>query len=205
MNNNILLQVRHLAKSYGRQQVLQDISFGAARGEIVAIMGENGAGKSTLLKILAGLLPAERGDIELNGTFGYCPQETWIFERLTVAENIQYFYPAYGRGSAATEKKIDKLMDRFNCGSYRNTLVNRLSGGTKQKLNLLLSLLADPQLLILDEPYAAFDWQTYLHFWEMAGEWRTLGKSIVIVSHIIYDRSRIDTLYELKDGRLQCV
>ena len=83
--------------------------------------------------------------------------------------------------------------------------MNRLSGGTRQKLNLTLALLHDPDLLILDEPYSAFDWETYLHFWDYVREKRNQGASILIVSHLIYDPSSVDIRYQLKEGVLQCI
>ena len=197
-----------MAKSFGRHPVLKDVSFQAEKGRIIAIMGENGAGKSTLLKILVGLLKPDLGKIVLYGSLGYCPQELLIFDRLTVLENLKYFYTAYGLGELPAtntgNKYLDTLLEKLNFKEYQNTPVTHLSGGTKQKLNLTLALLSEPELLILDEPYAAFDWQTYLYFWELAVEWRDRGKSIILVSHIIYDRSKIDTLYELRDGILQC-
>jgi len=79
-----------------------------------------------------------------------------------------------------------------------------LSGGTQQKLNLALALLHDPQLLILDEPYAGFDWETYLQFWNVATDLRASGKGIIIVSHLIYDRSQFDVLCTLEHGELIC-
>ncbi len=208
MSNKSILQVRHVAKSFGRHTVLKDVSFQTEKGQIIAIMGENGAGKSTLLKILVGLLKPNQGKIVLYGSLGYCPQELLIFDRLTVLENLKYFYTAYGLGKLPVtntgNKYLNTLLEKLNFKEYQNTLVTHLSGGTKQKLNLTLALLSEPELLILDEPYAAFDWQTYLYFWELAVEWRNRGKNIILVSHIIYDRSKIDTLFELRDGILQC-
>ena len=209
MDTNYILQVDHLTKAFGRRTVLNDISFQVEKGKILAIMGENGAGKSTLLKILVGLLRPDSGNIELHGSLGYCPQEVLLFERLTVWENLKYFSTAYNLDKKPSFDPesivIEKWLERFNFKEYRDMLVGQLSGGTKQKLNLTLALMHKPDLLILDEPYAAFDWQTYLYFWDLAAEVRDAGKSIIVVSHIIYDRSKIDCLFELKDGKLQCV
>ncbi len=79
-----------------------------------------------------------------------------------------------------------------------------LSGGTQQKLNLALALLHDPQLLILDEPYSGFDWETYLQFWDLALQFREAGKGILIVSHLIYDRKQFDVVCTLEKGVLSC-
>ena len=89
-----LLEVQHVAKSFGRHSVLKDISFSMGDGEIVGIVGENGVGKSTLLKILVGLLPQNTGQVSLRGKVGYCPQETLCFDNLTVRDNFRYFATA---------------------------------------------------------------------------------------------------------------
>jgi len=207
MKGNMLI-VKNVSKSFGRHVVLKGVSFQIQRGEIVGIVGENGAGKSTLLKIIMGLLPPNSGSVKIQGGVGYCPQETMVFERLTVRENFQYFATAYGLnrkgGEPSWESRMDVLIKQFHFKKYENMLFSQLSGGTKQKLNLSLSILHSPEIIVLDEPYAAFDWETYLHFWNYALEMRSQGNSIILVSHFVYDRSKIDTLYELKEGRVKC-
>jgi len=201
-----VLEVKNLAKCYGRKNVLADVSFSLEQGRIVGIEGENGAGKSTLLKILVGMLPADKGEVRINGSLGYCPQETTVFNNLTVAENFYYFAGAYGlHESDNWQIRKNDLMHRFNFQHEAHTLVSKLSGGTRQKLNLALAILHAPDLLILDEPYAAFDWETYLHFWDYVGECREKGKNVLIVSHLIYDPTLIDERFRLKNGNLTCL
>ena len=83
----------------------------------------------------------------------------------------------------------------------RDYRVQELSGGTRQKLNLAIALMHEPELLLLDEPYAGFDWETYLHFWEMSERRRDAGMGILIVSHLLAERDRLDRIYSLTDGR----
>jgi len=203
------IEALHVGKSFGRRGVLKDVTFGIRPGEIVGIAGENGAGKSTLLKILVGLLAPTAGEVRINGNTGYCPQEMLVFETLTVRENFRLFAAAYGldqaKRAAPWEDAENELLERFRFQQYENTLVSHLSGGTKQKLNLSLALLHSPDVLILDEPYSGFDWETYLRFWEFAAELRSQGRSVLIVSHFVYDRSKFDALFELADGVLRCV
>ena len=207
-NDESVLEARHLAKSFGTHIVLKDVTLQVRPGEIVGVVGENGAGKSTLLRILVGLLAPSAGDIRLRGSMGYCPQDLMIFEALTVRENFRYFAAAYDldrKPSAPGWEEVKHgLLRRFHFDQYENRLVAQLSGGTKQKLNLALALLHSPHLLILDEPYSGFDWETYLHFWDFTAELRSQGKSALIVSHFVYDRSRFDALFELTDGVLRC-
>ena len=191
----------HLEKSYGRNRVLRDVSFRIHRGDIAAIVGENGSGKSTVLKILVGLLKSDSGTLQVRGKIGYCPQEPHLFDSLTVHENLVCFAGAYGlRNWDAAERD---LLGRFRFERCRHVQVAKLSGGTRQKLNLTVALLHDPDVLILDEPYSAFDWETYLHFWEHAESLKRRGKTILLVAHFIYDRSKMDSLFELKEGTLR--
>ncbi len=208
MNGQPILQAERIAKSFGKHRVLNDVSLAMRRGAIAGIVGENGAGKSTLLKILMGLLAPGAGKVSVRGTIGYCPQEAVAFETLTVSENFRYFATAYGlrrNGRAGSwETAKDGLLGFFNFGQYENRLVSELSGGTKQKLNLSLALLHAPDILILDEPYSGFDWETYLRFWDYTEKLRSEGKSILIVSHLVNDRTKFDNLYALKEGHLEC-
>ena len=194
-----LLRAEHLEKSFGRRRVLRDVSFSLKAGSMVGIVGENGAGKSTLLRVLAGELQPRRGRVEIDGSMGYCPQAAVLNDALNVAQHLNYFRAAYG---LATLDHADKLMRLLGLEQYRRSLIGTLSGGTKQKLNLLLALMHDPAVLLLDEPYQGFDWETYLRFWELAEDLRGRGRSVLVISHLLFDQRRFDALYRLQDGRL---
>jgi ABC-type multidrug transport system ATPase subunit len=198
-----LLSAEGIAKAYGhvrRRQVLRGVTFTVAPGALVGIVGENGAGKSTLLKILAGALRPDEGRVELDGTLGYCPQDVILNDTLTVAQHLDYFAAAY---RAPNLTRADALVDRLAYGQYRQAPVATLSGGTQQKLNLTIALMHDPQVLLLDEPYQGFDWETYLRFWDLAADLRTRGRAVLVISHLVFDQARFDTLYQLRDGRLE--
>jgi ABC-2 type transport system ATP-binding protein len=198
------LAVLDIAKSYRGQSVLRGASFEAKKGEILGLVGENGAGKTTLLRIVVGLLRADAGHVHLTGRLGYCDQEPQVFPDLTVAEHFAYFARAYGiAGNADWLAQRDELLERFCYAQHTNARASRLSGGTRQKLHLSLALLHRPEVLILDEPYLAFDWDTYLSFWTYSQTLRDAGTAIVIVSHIAHDRDRFTRILELRGGRLQ--
>lgn len=201
-----VVEARHIEKSYGRRRVLRDVSFEARRGELVGIVGENGAGKTTLLEVLVGLSKPTRGSISIAGRLGYCPQKCLVFDLLTVEENLDYFSTAYGvflgHSSVGRVDHRHWLARWLRFERYRGTIVSELSAGTKQKINLAAALLHDPDVLILDEPYSGFDWETYVLFWDYVVDARLKGKTIIIVSHLIYDESRFDQLLTLKDGIL---
>lgn len=207
MPGNNILEIEHVSKSYGRKLVLDNISFRAERGKITSVVGENGSGKTTLLKIIVGMLSADSGHVGINGKIGFCPQDQLVFSLLTVRENIDYFAAAYGltdKDKTLWKDTANNYLNDFDLLPYLHTQAFKLSGGTRQKLNLILALIHSPDLLILDEPYATFDWESYLFFWELVKKFKGQGVSFLIVSHLIYDRSNIDRIFTLRKGKLIC-
>jgi ABC-2 type transport system ATP-binding protein len=202
VSGHMLLRASGLVKAYARRPVLTGVDLSVAAGELVGVVGENGSGKSTLLKVLGGEIAADGGSVLRNGRLGYCPQDALVFDSLTVRENFAYFAAAYG--VAEWPHALRQLSERFRFARYGDTPVAELSGGNRQKLNLALAVLHDPDLLLLDEPYAGFDWETYLLFWDYAEEQRSRARGALVVSHLVYERERFDRIYELREGRLRC-
>ncbi|RLU87498.1 ABC transporter [Streptomyces griseocarneus] len=191
------LSVRDVCKSYGSHEVLRGVTFALARGTLAGLVGENGAGKTTLLRILCGQVAADSGEVAHQEALGYCPQETVLNDFLTVDQHVRYFRAAYGLEDTA---HAEELIEELHFAEYRHTRVDALSGGTRQKLNLTLALMHDPQVLLLDEPYQGFDWETYLRFWELAARLRDRGRCVLVVSHMAWDTGRLDELHQLRDG-----
>lgn len=198
----MLLIAEGIHKRFKHIQVLQGVDLQVERGEVIGVVGENGSGKSTLLRIIVGLLPLDGGSVKMNSKYGYCPQEPLFFDGLTMEENIVYFGAGYGLSRQQALKRGHDLMEQLNCRQYCSRLTNTLSGGTRQKLNLILALLHDPDLLLLDEPYQGFDYEFYLDFWKLAGEMAKLGRSSVVVSHLVYDHSQLSRLFRLEGGKV---
>lgn len=194
-----VLRVQNIHKAFGRHKVLQGVDFEVAPGALVGIVGENGAGKSTLLKILAGELHPNHGHIARRGALGYCPQTVILNDTLTVQQHLDYFRAAYRLPHL---QRANELIERLSYQNYRHTIVGSLSGGTKQKLNLTLALMHQPNVLLLDEPYQGFDWETYLRFWDLTSELRDQGCAVVIISHLFFEQKRFDVLYHLQQGRI---
>jgi ABC-2 type transport system ATP-binding protein len=195
----VVLEARRVCKAYGRHQVLRGVDLAVKPGQLVAVVGENGAGKSTLLKILAGTLTPSSGTVRLGGTLGYCPQEPVLSGNLTVDQHLRYFAAAYRLPSLA---RAAELADVLGYGQYRRDLAGTLSGGTRQKLNLTLALMHDPDVLLMDEPYQGFDWETYLRFWDLVADLRARRKTIVIITHLVFEQDRFDLLADLSGGQL---
>jgi ABC-2 type transport system ATP-binding protein len=182
-------------------QVLSGATLEVRPGELVGLVGENGSGKSTLLQIIVGLLARDAGAVEQPARLGYCPQQPMLWDKLTVDEHFALFARAYGMDGEDRDRAVDELLEELQFTRYRGYRVEALSGGTRQKLNLGLALMHEPQLLLLDEPYAGFDWETYSRFWEMSERRRDAGMGILIVSHLLAERERLDRIYTLRDGR----
>ena len=196
----MILKADNIAKYFGSKIVLKDVSFGMELGKLYGIVGENGSGKSTLLKILIGQLKANKGTVFINGDIGYCPQKPLIFHQLTVNENFTYFSAAYGLKNK--QKQFDYFLQYFNFEKHRNDKIEILSGGTQQKLNLSLALIHKPQLLILDEPYNGFDWDTYMRFWDLSDDLLKSGCTILVVTHFQTETNKFDHIFKLKNGYL---
>ena len=182
-------------------EVLKGTDLEIHGGELVGLVGENGSGKSTLMQIIVGLLKRDAGEIDRPERLGYCPQIPMVWDKLTVAEHFELFAEAYGLDEKARDSAQAGLLDELAFTRYADYRVEELSGGTRQKLNLSLALMHEPALLLLDEPYAGFDWETYEHFWEMSERRRGEGMGILIVSHLLTERERLTRVYSLVDGR----
>jgi ABC-type multidrug transport system ATPase subunit len=182
-------------------EVLKGASLEVCSGELVGLVGENGSGKSTLMQISVGLLGDDGGSVSRPDRLGYCPQLPMLWDKLTVDEHFELFARAYDLDDAARDQAVEGLFEELQFERYRAYRIEELSGGTRQKLNLALALMHDPDLLLLDEPYSGFDWETYVRFWEMSERRRHDGMGILIVSHLLAERERLDRVYELRDGR----
>lgn len=205
-----VLRADDLEKSYGsglpfdrEVEVLTGASLTLTAGEVVGIVGENGSGKSTLMQVLVGALPADGGDVTRAGSVGWCPQDPLLYDRLTVTETFELFGAAYGMAPAAIRDARDRLAATLGFEEYLDHRVDRLSGGNQQKVNLGVSVMHDPAVLLLDEPYTGFDWETYLSFWELTESLVEDGVAVAVISHLLNERDRFDRVMELRDGSLE--
>lgn len=204
-----VLSVLNLTKAFRRHgwlpggrvnQVLRGASFEIQPGKMVGLVGENGAGKSVLMKIIVGLMKADSGTVQVAGRLGYCPQTPLLYDKLTPDETLRLFAHAYGLDDAHAHRQAEHFYEFLNFGRFRSELIENLSGGTSQKLNLTIALMHEPQLLLLDEPYSGFDWETYQRFWQLSDSLRESGVTILIVSHFIEERSHFDRILRVQDG-----
>jgi ABC-2 type transport system ATP-binding protein len=188
-----------LVKRYGERVALKGVSLSAGRGELMAVIGPNGAGKTTLLSILAGIQQPDEGRVEAATDLGWVPQQAAIYSKLTVEENLTLF----GRleGCEDLRDTVGRMLDLTGLGDRAGDLVGTLSGGNRQRVNIAIGLLAEPEVLLLDEPSSALDPRQRERLWEfilrLAGE----GTTVLYATHHIQEADRYaDRLIVLADG-----
>lgn len=208
-DESVALRAEGIHKTYNERlpftrtvEVLTGVDIELPVGAVVGIVGENGSGKSTLLKVLVGALSADAGSITREASVGWCPQESLLYDRLTVRETFRLFGEAYSMNAKEIESERDRLADRLDFERFLDYQIDHLSGGNRRKVDLSIALLCDPDVLLLDEPYTGFDWETYLAFWNLADDLKERGTAIAVISHLINERERFDRIYELRDGQL---
>jgi len=191
------LRLTDVSKRYGRRHVLRNVSLTVGEGELVAVVGANGCGKSTLLQICAGTTKPTSGRVERVEHVGFVPQTGGTAEYLTPAEHFQLFAAARadsrGRGMSTGVRLAAALGWRPQAGQP----AGQLSGGTRQKLNVVLGELSRPELLLLDEPYQGFDHGAYVDLWTQIDRWRDAGSAVLVVTHMLGELDRVDRVVEL--------
>ncbi|OLZ73450.1 ABC transporter [Streptomyces sp. IMTB 2501] len=198
---DVLLEAHGIVKSYGRRRVLNGVDLVVRAGEVAAIVGSNGAGKSSMLKICAGLLSPDEGRVTISGRLGYCPQNAGVMGFLKPREHFTLFGSGRGMSRREADRRGRELAAGLDWSVDRTTLAKDLSGGTRQKLNVVLSALGDPEVLLLDEPYQGFDRGSYVDFWQNVWHWRDAGKAIVVVTHMLNQLDQVDHVLDLTPGR----
>ena len=186
-----MIQVKNLSKSFAKLKVLEDISFSIDKGGIFAILGPNGSGKTTFLKILLGMVLPDRGEIIYNNknilqsheyrkNIGYLPQIARFPDNLTIKEMVNMIADVRNMPSDP-----DPLIRLFKLESFMDKKLGTLSGGTRQKANIVLTFMFDSPIIILDEPSAGLDPVSLIKLKELINREKQRGKIILITSHIM--------------------
>lgn len=193
----VVLRLSRVTKRYRRRTVLHGVDLTLRGGEVAAVVGANGSGKSTLLNICAGMTRASSGVVQRTPRVGYAPQQHGVSPLLTAQEHFHLFGAAGGMGRRRAAAIGSSLCRRLGWSPRPDVTAAQLSGGTQQKLNVVLSELNRPDLLLLDEPYQGFDQESYLDFWDQVFTWRDAGAGVLVVTHLLHDLDRVDHLLEL--------
>ncbi len=195
-NTEQILEVKKVNYAYhnmeGETQALTDISFAMKEGEFVAVVGPSGCGKSTLLSIIAGLLQPEKGLIKINGKYlresttniGYMLQHDQLFEWRTIYHNVILGLEIQHMLTTKTKAKAHELLDTYGLKQFEHARPSELSGGMRQRAALVRTLVLEPDILLLDEPFSALDYQTRLRVGDDIGQIiKKEHKTAILVTH----------------------
>jgi ABC-2 type transport system ATP-binding protein len=202
--------VGDLRKSYGGHEALRGISFDIREGEVFSLLGPNGAGKTTTIEILEGYRDRDGGDVSVlgvdparassawRGRIGVVLQSSAMYETLTVRESLALF-AGYYKGP----RPVDEVVSVVGLEEKRDSLVRKLSGGQRRRLDFGLALVGDPELIFLDEPTTGFDPAARRNAWQTIRSLRELGKTILLTTHYLDEAEQLaDRVAVLRDGRI---
>ena len=189
-----IISFENITKRFGDNLILNDITFSIEKNELFGIVGRSGSGKSTLLKILAGFYHPASGKVYFNGNnmtkkpaelkkaIGFATQEDAFYHDLSVFENMQYYCRIYGIGGHIDDY-IKGLLRSVELEGKENTISKNLSGGMKRRLDIAISLVNDPEIIVMDEPTSNLDPILRKDVWGIIKSIRNLGKTIIVASH----------------------
>ena len=191
-----ILSINHISHSYhtlkGETPALYDISFSVNQGEFLAVVGPSGCGKSTLLSLISGLLQPEKGEILLHGKpieeqkdkIGYMLQRDELLEWRSIYRNVLLGPEIQHSLNPKVKKRAHELLDAYGLGQFQSSRPSELSGGMRQRAALVRTLILNPEVLLLDEPFSALDYQTRLNVSDDIGQIiRREGKTALLVTH----------------------
>jgi ABC-2 type transport system ATP-binding protein len=207
-----IIHLKTIYKSFGKQEVLKDISLKVPPGEIFGLIGPSGSGKTTLVKMLIGLESPDSGTVEFKGqplkasslyeAVGYMAQADALYTELTAKENLNFFASLYSLKKKDKEERIRSVMDTVDLLDHLDKPVALYSGGMKRRLSLAIALLHDPEVLILDEPTVGIDPLLRKQIWEQFQELKARGRTLLITTHVMDEAERCDRLGLLRNGTL---
>ncbi|MEO6811710.1 MAG: LPS export ABC transporter ATP-binding protein [Isosphaeraceae bacterium] len=214
-----LLEVRNLQKWYGRRQVVKGVDFEVEPGEVVGLLGPNGAGKTTSFRMTIGLIDANAGEVIFQGQnvtrwpmykrarlgLGYLPQEASVFKQLTVENNLMAILETVpGLNRRQRRERQDRLLEQFGLTHIRKTKAQQVSGGERRRVEIARSLVTEPKLIMLDEPFAAIDPKTVAEIQDVICDLaKTYHIGILLTDHSV-ERvlESADRSYLIHDGRV---
>ncbi len=213
-----ILKANGLVKNFGRRKVVDGVSLQVEQGEIVGILGPNGAGKSTTFRMICGLTQPDSGRVYLKnaevthwpmyqrarqGGMGYLPQQSSVFAKLSTEDNLRGIMQLLGFSRKRQKARIQELLEQFNIGHVRHTSAGRLSGGERRKLEIARCLISEPEIIMLDEPFAGIDPVNVQKIQVVIQELSEQGISILITDHAAREILQItDRTYVVSEGSI---
>ncbi len=207
-----LITLSHVSKSFGDQNVLDDIDLTVNKSEIVGLIGPSGAGKSTTIKLMLGMEKADSGESQILNTkmpnrkilgkIGYMAQSDALYDDLTAKENLEFFAKMKGVKKADLSNDIMHVAEVVDLKNELNKRVKNFSGGMKRRLSLAIALLNDPLLLILDEPTVGIDPALRRQIWQELDHIKKQGRSILVTTHVMSEAEMTDRVALLINGKI---
>ena len=204
------VSVRGLVKRFGDVTALNSVSVEIPTGRVLGLLGPNGAGKTTLIRILLGLtrptsgaatvLGRPAGAAEVRARVGYMPQDLAVYTDLSVEENVVLFGRLYGVPAPHLRNRLDEVLGLVQLRDRRHSVVAELSGGMRRRVSFASALVADPDLLLLDEPTVGVDPELRSEFWEYFHRLTETGKTVVLTTHYMEEANRADSAVFLHAG-----
>ncbi len=205
-----IIEVSHFRMDFGARTVISDLSFDVKRGETFGFLGSNGSGKTTTLRALLGIYRPTSGQLLIGGEpfkpefahrLGYLPEERGLYKKESVIDVMTYFGRLKGLGKLESHRWSMEYLDRVDIGDKAKVRVDKLSGGQQQKVQLGVTIMNRPELLILDEPTKGFDPVNRRLLMSIIDEQRAAGATVLMVTHQMEEVERLcDRIILLKDG-----
>ncbi|WP_322791987.1 ABC transporter ATP-binding protein [Bellilinea sp.] len=206
------IQVNQISKRFGSQQAVDQVSFEVEPGEIFGLLGPNGAGKTTTIRIILDIFKPDSGEVvvlggkmseEKKNRIGYLPEERGLYQDITLETCLNYLARLKGLKPAEAAARVEQMMKRFDLYDHRKKKVKELSKGMQQKAQLIITLVHDPQLIIIDEPFSALDPVNTQMVKDLLREERDKGKTIVMCSHQMHQVEELcDRLVLINRGKV---
>lgn len=205
-----ILEIKNLSHSYhsadGETPAIDRLSLSVTEGEFISIVGPSGCGKSTLLSLIAGLFPPQDGTLAIDGNVGYMLQKDHLFEWRTIYRNILLGLEIHRQVTPKNKEKAHRLLKQYGLEGFESAKPSELSGGMRQRVALIRTLILEPELLLLDEPFSALDYQTRLNVADEIGQIiRKEKRTAILVTHDLSEAISLGDRVIVLSNRPACV
>jgi ABC-2 type transport system ATP-binding protein len=205
------IEVNHIFKTYGSRPAVKDVSFDVNQGEIFGLIGPNGAGKTTTIRMMMDIIKPDSGDIKIMGEklndnsknkIGYLPEERGLYKKMSVMDTIIYFASLKGVDSQLARQRGEELLKRADLLPHQNKRIEELSRGMSQIIQVIITVIHEPDLIILDEPFSGLDPVNTQLLKDLIRDLRNKGKTIIMSTHLMNDIEELcDRLLMINKGR----